>query len=759
MISHYPTKKLTEHIKEVQDGADFLLTHHSDKLKKIMSLKLLEYIISKHDEGKKTDYFQKYIKSPFVYTGNEQLKQHSKLSTLLAITQFNTSNILERFQILQCIGGHHTSLKSLDDIISYWSSSERNLKKQIDKLPTEINIEKIDNNGLTDYIYDLLEDKIKVIISEQIIDDALNFRLQTQLLYSILLESDKALLAVPDYVKHESFTRNIWNKKWVDEFIGNPKQTSMNLLRESIRDKMLENMGKESKFQLFTLTSPTGSGKTLLSATWALEQREKLQLEKIVTPKIIIVLPFLSIINQTVDEYKKILSNAKIKFDGSWLLASHSLSDRRYSQTLEDNEESFFIDTWRSDVIITTYDQFLYSVFNPKAKHQMRFHNLLDSIIVFDEIQSLPTMLWNPLNEILKTITNLSESKVLLMSATMPKFISDSNDLLPDYKYFFQTLNRYEIELSYIKNNQSFTVDEFCETIKDEISIWIKKGERVLLTCNTRKSAQDVFLKIKEVVQIIDDTFPMFFISSDIVPADRLKKIEKINQNKPCIVVSTQSIEAGVDIDMTKVYRDFAPLDSLIQIAGRCNRNAKYKIPKPITIIQLKSNKGNLYSGMIYNEVHLYATREVLKDITILPEKDVLLISDNYFSILSKTTNTGVSYIQKFAYWKDYENIREVLRGKEIEKYEFCLLDRDLELKEQIKIIAKIEDRWIRREKFRRISGKIAELTVSVIAKRGFSPGEIACEYYGIWNLGLDYYNENIGIVIPDYNNMSSFVF
>ena len=69
----------------------------------------------------------------------------------------------------------------------------------------------------------MLEDKIKVIISEQIIDDALNFRLQTQLLYSILLESDKALLAVPDYVKHESFTRNIWNKKRVDEFIGNPK--------------------------------------------------------------------------------------------------------------------------------------------------------------------------------------------------------------------------------------------------------------------------------------------------------------------------------------------------------------------------------------------------------------------------------------------------------------------------------------------------------------------------------------------------------
>lgn len=758
MISHYPTKKLREHIKEVQDGADYLLTHHSVKFKRLMSLKLLEYIISKHDEGKKTDYFQKYIKSPLDYTCNEQLKHHSKLSTLLAVSQLNTSNILENFQVLQCIGGHHSTLKNMDEMISYWSDSERNLKKQINKLPTNINTTKIDMNGPTDFIYELLEDEINKMISSQSIDDALYFRLQTQLLYSILLESDKAMLAVSDYSKHTGFKRNNWDKKWIDDFIGEPKQNSINTLRQSIRNTMLENMKFEQKSQIFTLTSPTGSGKTLLSATWALEQREKLQIKENHIPKIIIVLPFLSIINQTVVEYEKILQKAGIKFDGSWLIASHSLSERKYSNTLEENEEGFFIDTWRSDVIITTYDQFLYSIFNPRSKHQMRFHNLLDAVVVFDEIQSLPTTLWKPLDEILQTITNLSETRILLMSATMPGFISKPNHLLPNYEKYFQSLNRYEIDVLDIVENKIQTIAEFIENIQDEIQSWVRKGERVLLTLNTRKSAQNVSIEIKKILEKIDNSFPLFFISSNVVPEDRLNIIEKIKKNEPCIVVSTQSIEAGVDIDMTSVIRDFAPLDSLIQIAGRCNRNAKHVIPQSIKIVQLKSDNGQLFSNMIYDEVHLCATREVLKNIPKLSEKDVLSISNKYFKALSEKTDIGDSYIQNYAYWKEYKNIRETLRGKDIEKYEFCLLDRDLELKEEIKNISVIEDRWDRREKFRRISGKIAKLTVSIIAKSSFCPQEIADNYYGIWNLNDEYYDENIGIVIPDYDDMSSLV-
>lgn len=758
MISHYPEKKLSQHIKEVQNGAAFLLSLHSDKFRESISQKLLKYIIIKHDEGKKTGYFQEYIKDPKNYSGNNILKSHSKLSALLAVANLEEFNALEIYQILQCIGGHHSNLKSIDDLILYWSESEKDIIKQLENFP-KFNLAGADKNTPTDFIYDFLEDELSEMIPANSIEYALKFRLNTQLLYSILLESDKAMLAVSDFSKHIDFKRNKWDKKWIDNFIGKPKQTPINILRKSIRNEVLEHLQIQRDDQIFTLTSPTGSGKTLLSATWALEQREKLQTAKNITPKIIIVLPFLSIINQTVEEYNKILKNAGVEFDGSWIMASHSLSERKYSESLEENEESFFIDTWRSDVIITTYDQFLYSIFNPKSKHQMRFHNLLDSVIVFDEIQSLPTMLWKPLDLVLQTITNISESRVLLMSATMPGFISKPNHLLPKYEKYFQSLNRYEIDFTDIINDKTVTVGEFVDEIESDVKIWIQNDERVLLTFNTRRSAQNIFSKVKNIVDKIDSSFPMFFISSDVVPEDRLKKIEEIKENHPCIVVSTQSIEAGVDIDMTKVIRDFAPLDSMIQIAGRCNRNAKYNNPKNIKIIQLKSGNGKLFSNMIYNDVHLFATREVLKGFSIVPENKVLSISKKYFVFLSNTTNTGDGFINNFAYWQDYKNIREVLRGEHIDKFEFCLLERDFELKTEIRKIAEIKDRWERREKYRRISGRIAKLTVSVIAKTDFHPEEIAEYYFGIWNLKNEFYDENIGIQIPDYEKVSSLVF
>jgi len=327
MLSHYPPKTLSRHIEEVNTALQLLLSFHTEKLKSVLPRELLIDIIQFHDEGKKSKYFQSYIKNPINYSYNPALKSHSKLSALIAGIKYK--NAPEKlFQILQCIGGHHSRLNTFEDLQYDWLNGENILKKQLINFP-DIEKIKIDKKNPSEIINDCLEDEVEDFLKQQPLGEALQYRLVTQLLYSFLLESDKALLAVSDINKHYEFKRNEWKKEWIEKRIGKPKINEINLLRADIRKEVIQNSNNNSS--IFTLTSPTGSGKTLLSATWALDQREKIQKENNVTPKIIIVLPFLSIINQTVQEYHELLKIGSVNNDGSWLIASHSISDRKYS--------------------------------------------------------------------------------------------------------------------------------------------------------------------------------------------------------------------------------------------------------------------------------------------------------------------------------------------------------------------------------------------------------------------------------------------
>ena len=764
ILSHYPKKLLKEHVDQVLISTDFLLKFHSEKTKNNLNFELLEKIIKLHDTGKGCREFQKFIKNPNDYNDNPELKNHSFLSTLISGLFFITKrekweNI---FSALQIILGHHTKLRTFEEFKKTWYNDFKLevIKEQIHNYPlkeisevlkislNDIQLKDSCSINLIDYIEDDIEDNLNPKKFSK--HNAIKLRLKTQFLYSLLLESDKALLAVENFETHKEFKRHNWKSDWIDNFIGNPDKTEINNLRNEIKNEVLFN-SKNNKSSVFSLTAPTGSGKTLLSASWALMQRK---LTKGTIPKIIIVLPFLSIINQTVEVYNNILKTVGIKKDGSWLIGSHSLSDRIYHSALEEKEESFFVDTWRSDVIITTYDQFFYSIFNPKSKYQIRFHNLLDSIIIMDEVQSLPTKLWNPLEKILYNITEISETKVLLMSATLPAFVKKAYPLLKNFKDYFSRLNRYVLDISNLSNAITYTVDEFCGDLSKKIDKWIKKNERVLITLNTRKSAQNVFLFIRKYLEDNENNYPLFFISSDVIPKDRIYKINEIKKQKPCIVVSTQSIEAGVDIDMDRVIRDFAPLDSLIQIAGRCNRNGKNPL-KEVKIIQLKTDRGRLYSEMIYDTIHLQKSRQVLNKYNKIAEKDILLITEEYFDLLmgKDGVDLGKSYIHNFSYWMEYESIKTVLRGKEVDKYEFVLLHKDEELRNKISEINEIEDIWERKEKWKRISGRIAGVSLSVIAKKNFSPEEVSEYFCGLWILEPEYYKHDIGFVNPESSN------
>lgn len=758
-LKSHPNIQLFEHIVQVESAIESLCDWHSKTVVSPEIRALIQKVATLHDIGKGTKSFQEYIENPPAYTGDPMDKAHTPMSLLLALLLSIEEKweALDAMRVCAIVFGHHKALPLAERLRDIGSGIlPKTLKRQIATLQTEglrrhcgidisrLNLEDRPWAKALKYI----DDNLLPVFEDLSIEDALVFRLKTQLLFSLLLEADKAFLAVKDPQKYLYREQRHWLPQWVDQKIGSPEDTPVNRIRQSIRSDLEAKIEQIEKPNIFSLTSPTGSGKTLLSATWLLKLREKISRYGI-CPKAIIVLPFLSVIDQTTKEYESLLTTGGQKADGSWFLTSHSLSDRRYKQGLEEDAEHFFVDTWRTELIITTYDQFLMTLMDSRTRYQMRFHNLCDSLIVMDEVQSLPCKLWKPLEEILRCLVRIGNSSVLLMSATLPAIVSDAKSLIKDYSiYFKKAFNRYKLQF---RLEEKLKISDFCNEALSRRDEWLRENKRVLITLNTRRSARLVRDKLAEDWPCEFSDIPLFFLSADVTPRDRLERIEVIKKGQPCIVVSTQCIEAGVDIDMDFAIRDFAPFDSLVQIAGRCNRNGRISCPVIVEVVDLVNEQGRRYSDMIYDEVHLQVSRQLIdKDVE---EKDILPLTNCYFEMLASKKDTGGKYLERFVRWQENESVRELLRGKEQEKYTFLVLKQDAGLKDEMAKANRIEDRWERREAWRALTGRIAKISISVYAKPRFLPQDIATEYFGQWILKDGFYSTSRGLVLDDISD------
>ncbi len=746
---------LYQHIKEIKTAVEGILRWHSQETITPQIKDLLNKSIAAHDLGKGSQAFQEYISAPEQYCGKREDKTHTPLSLLitLALAQEESWDALTALAVAAVVKGHHSRLPTIPkkrlgeidsirwDIDNFASGNQaRVLKRQLltlpfDSLEAEVGFDfstkkfiaalKNDSGANISKLKRMLNKIIKSDFWSMTEEAAVDFRLKVQLVYSILLEADKAFLAISDPKRYLQRPARQWQLAWIEKRIGKVENNFVNNLRQRARKKILQAISDYSLAhgRIFSLTAPTGIGKTLLAASWAFEMYNIMSRRQAVKPKIIVVLPFLSIIEQTAKEYEKLLKLGGYISDGTWLVKSHSLAERNYAEWLEEKEETFFIDTWHSEMIVTTYDQFLMSLMDPKSKYQMRFHNLCDSIIIMDEVQSLPCKLWQPLDKIFTSLAKIGNSKLLLMSATLPAFVSNQEPLLPDYQKYFKSFKRYKFKF---RLQEKILINDFCKELTTLLPQWLKNNERVLITMNTRKSALVIRDSLAEAWPHDYCDTPLIFISADVTPYDRLKAVERIKEGNPCIVVSTQCIEAGVDIDMDLVFRDFAPLDSLIQIAGRCNREWKTPERKYITVVDIANQQGWLYSEMIYDLVHLQTTRELLVDKWEISEEDILDISTQYFESLSKKKDTGREHLYRFVYWQEDVPIRELLRGEQHEQHTFLILEQDVKLEEDMRTAAEIENRWERREAWKKLASRMAMVSVNVYAKKDFSPGWIA---------------------------------
>ena len=748
LLSH-PHQTLQTHIHDVVKAAEWILSNHSDILfeKNPMLRDLTMRAADSHDLGKGSRAFQEYIRNPSGFRGIPIEKSHAPLSMLLVLrlAQQEDWAALDTLTVAAAVAGHHSGMPLadylpgliLDTIPSYvWENQLTDLPISTLALHSGLPVQDLSLNSdiipEADYIeYDLLE-----ALNELPLLEALERRLNTQFTLSVLLEADKTFLAVDrEYRKHLQIPKMIdIPLSYVDVHLSGKPESPLNIRRTKVRQQVLEAINPREEACIHTVTLPTGMGKTMVATSWALKLRNALKNGNHF-PKVVIVLPYLSIIDQTVQEYQELLGDLGTP---DVLLQTHSISDRVFDPEMDDNSNDFFVDTWQSSFVITTFDQFLLALFGPRARHLMRCHNLYDALIVMDEVQTLSCRLWDSMNHLFQTMTHIGNARFLVMSATQPGFLVSATELVADPKNEFANFQRYQLIL---KHSDKQPLEDFTSSIIKRLSEF--EDKRILITLNTRRSARYV----RDVLED-EGVSPLFFISADVTPKDRLASIQKIKEGNPCTIVSTQCVEAGVDIDMDLVIRDFGPFDAIVQIAGRCNRNAK----KPrcnVEIVSLVNEKGRDFAGMIYDEYSLQETHKVLDKRETIREEEIYGLCSTYFDALGKR-DTGEEITKAFAYWEEVPSVRELLRGKERDKYEFIVAKEDPSLIEEIDEALGIEERWERRRAIRSLAGRIGQITVSVCARREWNPEDFADACGPFWILRDEYYQEYRGLELPE---------
>lgn len=658
LMSHL-NKKLENHLKNVADFSYDVFNFLEIENKELFSN--ISFLIGlTHDFAKSTSFFQTYLSD---HTKKENT-QHSFLSAIF--TYYVVKNYLDKNNInfesnLSIISyivvlAHHGNLKDitkLDDYNEKKINSKMVLKQIEDLKSSDDNLSKFYDDFEIDFFrfFDEFDE-----ISEEITDGLLIFSFEGNidnyfyilLFYSSLLDADKMDASESKRINRENIPGDI-----VDIFKKNNLRDSkdnINKTREEAYQEVNGNiLNMDLNERILSIELPTGIGKTFTGVSAALKLKERINNELNFNPRIIYSLPFLTIVDQNSDTISSILNESSL--NGSNFLLNHNhLSDMNYkSNDLENYDISnskILIEGWNSEIIVTTFIQFFYSIISNKNKSLRKFHNITNSIILLDEIQSLPYKYWKIINLFFKKLAYEYNCWIILMTATQPYIFKENEikSLVDNVDYYFNKFDR----VNYNFNLDSQNFEDFKKEFVDKISNDSKNDYLVVL--NTINSSKELYEFIKDYYSVMDydiylddcngicyigDDIQLIYLSNNIIPKHRLEKINAIKEShRQSIVISTQLIEAGVDIDVDIIYRDLAPLDSLVQTAGRCNRSGN-KEKGVVNVISLKNENGKSYSSFIYDSLLLNKTKEVLTSLNQISEKEFnLAAAKNYFKLI-----------------------------------------------------------------------------------------------------------------------------
>ncbi|MBU1627092.1 CRISPR-associated helicase Cas3', partial [bacterium] len=435
---------------------------------------------------------------------------------------------------------------------------------------------------------------------------------------------------------------DLWNKFELDQKkLTGQKTDSVNELRNEVYRACLLSADLPQGF--FRLTVPTGGGKTRSGLAFALRHAMKYQLDRI-----IFAIPYTSIIEQTAGIYREIFGEQNILEHHS---AVHVTDD-------EDNNDTgtsfsrYSSPNWDNPIIVTTTVQLFESLFSNKTSKCRKLHNIAKSVLILDEVQMLPYNLLEPILDVLQQLVKYYSVTVVLCTATQPEFtinkafekLKDIREIVSNPERLFEGLKRVDYQF---KGNMSW----------EEIAAIMKSENQALTIVNTKKDA----------ITLLDtlDEANSLHLSTLMCGMHRRKTLDEVKKRlkygEPCHLVSTQVVEAGVDIDFPLVMRAMGPLDRIVQSAGRCNREGS-----------LIDDIGNLILGktLIFNPIDCSmpmgsykSGSEIarmligqLKDCEYLEAPDIFR---KYFSLLFQNLDTDCQKIQNLRENFCYKQVAE----------------------------------------------------------------------------------------------------
>lgn len=670
-FAHYDRKKgikqfLADHLISVSGIADqnFSSKVSFDGIDNVTIKILCHYINLFHDFGKYTTYFQQYLINGII----SREKNHAHISACvfynfikeklphMTVPENKYQTYVLAYLGYLCIWLHHRSLTLLPFPSEKWPILHKQATNLLSQAKDIISEHAFKSD--TDIEYFSIINDMEILKDNRDFFIKMPFHLRGRLknikwyfmliyLFSVLIDADKLdsggicpklRIAVPA----DNVSKYLHQKRYgqsATELVEQRELARRTMLR--VIDQMTDEEIKNARF--FTVTAPTGLGKTLSSLQCVLKLQERIQQLEGYIPRIISAIPFINIIEQTQNDYKNVMVNQ------CEIVVHHRLAEIAHTSLCEDKEtplEQVFleVESWEGDVILTTFVQLFQSLLTGNNRLLKKANKLAGSIVILDEVQSLPDKYMSLIGALLLKMAEYYGTRFILMTATQPRLLEFGDQLLSVTEESSKVLqNSAPIEL--LPNHDDFfnkmertcfvsLLDRELDT-EEFVSLFFEKwtqNQSALIVVNTIKRSIELFNHLRDYLTNVGHKVEVFYLSTNIMPIRRKEIIDVIKGKlgkTPLILVSTQTIEAGVDLDFDIGFRDLAPLTSLIQTAGRINREGEKGKFNPLYIVKFKKD-----SQYVYKLHHLDYTEKRIQQLSLISEPDYRKLVDSYYTWL-----------------------------------------------------------------------------------------------------------------------------
>ena len=584
-------QELITHLKNTADKAKSLASE--------IDFENTSYLLGiLHDAGKASEAFQHKI-----INNTDDRVNHSSAGALYLLSLYNKCakkssvdiNILQEYFYIMVyvISAHH----GIYDVPYY--DIDNNLSNRLkDRLRFDEDEKSCFKNEVLPYIEEL-EEKLNIVLLDifmkgyfeyktskdrlKYIDNKANYyylSLYMRLFLSILKNADIVDtinaydLIIDDSVTYDAHKKAVlYSKNLKEKYSSFPEpKNELDRVKNELK-LVIDDRGRVDESGIYKLDIATGAGKTLLSMLYATNQM-KYKSKK----RFFYITAFLSVLEQNANEVKEVLKDKSILEYHSNIVDQSSFNNANNESTDESKDKmcrEYLIQSFDAPVVLTTLVQFINTLFKGKSANIRRFSSLINSVIILDEVQSLPIEMTYLFNLAMNFISSVMKANIVLSTATQPKY--DENNIKYRINYADKA-NLVKLSQNQAKPFKRTKVYNFNEgkksSLKDiKLEILSYKNDSFLTILNTKKAARKLYEMLIEDTGNAED---IYLLNTDFCPEHRkdiLDEIKlKLSEGTAVKLVATQLIEAGVNVDFKRLIRSYAGIDSIIQAIGRCNR-------------------------------------------------------------------------------------------------------------------------------------------------------------------------------------------